>query len=262
MRNYLKLYKKYWSINLKSVMLYDVDYILGIIAMIIKCAVNFSMVLLLYYIVDDIVGWTKNEMIFLYGISSISYALWHCFFIDMITIPTYIQSGEFDKFMIKPVDPLFQIMMESFDEDGWGELLFGIAVLIISIVRLEIHSITIFLIPLFCIAGCLIFASLSILCSAAAFFTTGNIDLTDNVMDFKEFAKYPLTIFGTGFRIVFTCVIPIAFAGYYPSLLYLSETIGKNGYICFWAFPIAILFFIISWKFWHFALRRYSSSGV
>lgn len=257
---YFKLYFKYFIINIKSIMIYDWDYIFGIVAMIIKCAINFCMLLILFEITDNIAGWSFEQMLFLYGMSSVCFSLWHCLFIDIITIPTYIQSGEFDRFMLKPIDPLFQIMMEGFDEDGWGELIFGSIILAISIIKLENINGYIFLIPIFCICGCLIVAGLSILCSSVAFMTVGHIDLTDNVMDFKEFAKYPITVFNKGIAFLFSFIIPIGFTAYYPGMLYMKI---KNGnYIMpFMSIPISIIFFIFAWIWWHHALKRYNSSG-
>ena len=237
------------------------DSIIGIIAMTIKCAVNFCMLLLLYQIVDEIAGWSFMEMLFLYGMSTVSFALWHCFFIDVITIPLYIQTGEFDRFLLKPVDPLFQIMMETFDEDGWGELFFGIILLVISIVKLKLYSAYLLLIPVFCISGCLIAAAISIFCSSVAFLTVGNIDLTDNVMDFKEFAKYPITIFNKGIMLLFTAIIPIGFTAYYPSLIFLRNSAGWTKYLSFATLPVAVLFFGAAWLWWHHSLKYYGSSG-
>lgn len=256
--DYKKLYLNYFLVNIKSILVYDLDYLLGIIAMILKSIVNFCMLLLLFQLVDDIHGWTFEQMLFLYGMSTVSYALWHCFFIDVITIPTYIQSGEFDRFLLKPIDPLFQIMMEAFDEDGWGELLFGLVVLIISIVNLNIFNFTLIFIPIFCISGCLIFAAISIFCSSIAFYTIGNIDLTDNIMDFKEFAKYPMSIFNGVIKIIFTFIFPIGFIAYYPSIMYI---IDSSYIISFCTLPVSILFFFAAWKWWHHALKKYSSSG-
>lgn len=245
-------------LNVKSILVYDMDYLFGIAAMAIKSAVNFCMLLLLFRLVDSIKGWSFEEMLFLYGMNTVAYALWHCFFIDVITIPSYIQSGEFDRFLLKPIDPLFQIMMEGFDEDGWGELLFGIAVVMISIVKLELWSAKLIFLPLFCLAGGLIFAAFSIICSSAAFYTIGNVDLTRNVMDFQEFAKYPMSIFSGVVKGIFTFVIPIGFVAYYPGLLYIQN---DGGWMSAGTFPVAIVFFVIAWKWWHCALRKYSSSG-
>ncbi len=260
-KDYGVLYKKYFLINIKSIMVYDLDYLLGIIAMILKSGVNFCMLLLLFQLVDEVNGWTFDEMLFLYGIGTVSYSLWHCFFIDIITIPTYIQTGELDRFLLKPVDPLFQIMMEAFDEDGWGELIFGIIVLIMSIVRLDIISPKLIVLPFFCISGCLIFAAITIFFSSIAFYTIGNVDMTDNVMDFREVIKYPLNIYNNFIQILFTFFIPIAFIAYYPGLWYLDKKVDMSLNMMFFGIPVSILFFSLAWIWWHHALKKYSSSG-
>jgi ABC-2 type transport system permease protein len=41
-------------------MIYDIDYLIGIVAMIIKNIVNFGLILLLFHIIENIEGWTFN----------------------------------------------------------------------------------------------------------------------------------------------------------------------------------------------------------
>ena len=36
------------------------------------------------------------------------------------------RNGNFDRFLVKPLHPLFQIFMEGFDDDAWGDLIVGI----------------------------------------------------------------------------------------------------------------------------------------
>ncbi len=86
------------------------------------------------------------------------------------------------------------------------------------------------------------------------------MDLTDNVYDFQEFSKYLLSIFNKGFQLLFSVIIPIGFTSYYPSLIYLRFS-STNLILSLLTIPVSILFFVVSWKIWHIALRHYSSSG-
>lgn len=261
MKKYLYLFKTFFLANIKSVMIYDLDYIFGIIAMILKSGVDFSLLLVVYSLVDNLSGWDINHLLLLYGITLTCYSFWHCFFIDTITIPTYIESGEMDRFLLKPINPLFQIMLESFDEDGWGELIFGLIITIIAIVKLELYSLRLLMLPLIFTSGCLIFAGISILCSSVVFYTVGNIDLTDAGMELKEYAKYPIYIYNKVLRIFFTVIIPLGCVSFYPSL-FILEFNTQNLVKLIVSILISIIFFIVSCIIWNKALKHYSSSGT
>ena len=84
--------------NVKALMIYEADFIVGVVAMIFKTLIKFSILLVLFNKIDNIRAWNFDEMLFLYGFSTTSFALWHCFFINTITIPIYIKTGELDRF--------------------------------------------------------------------------------------------------------------------------------------------------------------------
>ena len=76
---------------------------------------------------------------------------------------------------------------------------------------------------------------------------------------FKDFAKYPSSIFSGIFKFLFTFIIPIAFIAYYPSLVILDP---DNVPLLSWLSPfIGILFFWLSYKFWMLGVRKYDFTG-
>ncbi len=76
---------------------------------------------------------------------------------------------------------------------------------------------------------------------------------------FKDYAKYPASIFDGIFKVIFTFVIPIAFIAYYPALVLLRpDEIPVLSYIS----PIlGIMFFWLSYKFWMLGARKYNGTG-
>ena len=65
---------------------------------------------------------------------------------------------------------------------------------------------------------------------------------------FKDYARYPVSIFDGIFKVIFTFVIPIAFIAYYPGIVILRPDeiplLSKLSPI------IGIAFFYLSYKFW------------
>lgn len=118
MKRTIELFKAYYKTNVKEVAIYDKDFYFGIISMIIEYAASLMVLFFIFDIVEEINGWTFYEILFLYSFNLIGFSLWACFFINTITLPYYIQDGSFDRFLLRPISPIFQIMMSGFDEDS------------------------------------------------------------------------------------------------------------------------------------------------
>ncbi len=72
------------------------------------------------------------------------------------------------------------------------------------------------------------------------------LKILDIVTRFKDYAKYPVTIFSPVFRFIFTFLIPIAFIAYYPSLVILRP--GEVPLLS-WLSPFIVsAFFIASYN--------------
>ncbi len=258
---HISIYGKIFQLNIKSLLIYKLDFVIGIIAMIIKTIIRFSVILILFNLITNINGWTLDQILFLYGFSMASFSVWHCFFINTITIPIYIKTGELDRFLLYPYNPLFLIISEGFDEDGWGELIFAYVIMIIALKRLDIDYALWILIPFINIITSLVYAGISILLSIVSFLTINNTDLTDLTMDINEFAKYPISIYPKIIKLLFIFVLPIGIASFYPSLIFIREVNIYNILFLILSMIGSILFFIISFKIWMRALSRYTSAG-
>ena len=259
LRRTLKLFISYYKINFKEIAIYDKDFYFGVISMIIEYATGLMVLLFIFDVVEKINGWTFHEILFLYALNIIGYSLWSCFFINTISLPYYIKDGSFDRFLLRPVSPIFQILMDGFDEDAWGELITGLVILIYAWIKLRIPIYFIIIVPIFAISTCFIYAGISIMFSTLSFFTVAKADFANLAMEFKEFANYPMTIYNRCLQIIFLTVIPIGFASYYPSLVLMRGY--HYSYLIFIIPIISFLYYKFSKIIWNIGLRKYSSTG-
>lgn len=258
---YFRLYLEFLKINIKGIVIYDLDFIIGIAGLLLNNFMSFCILLFIFNFIDKLKGWSFDQILFIFGFSATSFALWHCFFVNTISLTYYIRYGFLDRFLLRPINPIFQIMTDGFDEDGWSDLIFGISILVIAIIRLKLLSFYLLLLPLLIIGASLIYVSISLLFSISSFITIGNTNISNLIYDFKEFTKYPLPIYNQVLRIIFTSIIPVGFASFYPSLFFISNY--KNGLLIGLLSPfISLLFFLITTKIWMFSLKFYKSSGT
>ena len=148
-----------------------------------------------------------------------------------------------------------------FDVKGIGQFIFGLSTFVyawnrigIPVTLLTIAEAVLFLIT----ASLFMFAIMN--ASAATCFWIINSGYVMVIMfRFKDFAKYPASIFNAVFKFIFTFLIPIAFVAYYPSLIFVTP---DNVPLLTWLSPlIGAAFFYLSYKFWMLGVRRYDFTG-
>jgi ABC-2 type transport system permease protein len=55
-----------------------------------------------------------------------------------------VVQGTFDRYLVRPINPFFQMISERFQSDAFGELAMGIIILAVSIPKLSIPSYTVY----------------------------------------------------------------------------------------------------------------------
>ena len=255
----IKLYAVFFRINYRELEVYSLDFLFGIFAKLLEYAAEILALFFIFELVPEINGWDKYQVFFIFGLNLVGFALWSCFFINTITLPYYIQRGEFDRFLVRPVPPLLQIMLDGFDDDSWGDLVTGLAVLIYAWVKLGVGLWCLPIVILAVVSGCFIYAGISILLSTVSFFTIAQADVADFTMQIKEIAKYPMTVYPKVLQFIFTFIFPVAFVAFLP----VRVIMGDMGLP--WAVLIPVIagvFYWLSKKVWQIGLRHYGSSGT
>lgn len=259
MKKRLQYFCKSFRINFDELEIYDKDFIFGVLGVLVEYLSGLLMMFFIYDFVEDINGWSLDQVLFFYGLNLVGYSLWSCFFINTITLPYYIQRGEFDRFLVRPESPLFQIMMDSFDDDSWGELVTGLIILCYSWIRLRIPPIYFLALPIIVVSGCLIYLGISIILSTFSFFTIAQADVANITMEVKEFAKYPLTIYPKVLQIIFTVVFPIGIVAFIPGMVLFRQIPWQLLLVI----PlVAVVFFILSTRVWYLGLKHYGGTGT
>lgn len=261
LRFYLDIYRKILVQDLKSKMSYRADFIISTIGMIVSNLVGFVTFYILFQNFPSINGWTMYEMLFLYGFSLIALTPVQCFFDNNWNLRYVVKTGDFIKYCFRPINIFFYYISEVFDVKGLGQLAFGLATLIFAWNHLAIPvtAVTITQTVLFLFAASLFMIAIMNFAAATCFWLQNSGYVMVIMFRFKDFAKYPASIFNTVFRIVFTFVIPIAFIAYYPSLVVLRP---ENVPLLSWLSPlIGLVFFYLSYRFWLCGARKYDGTG-
>ena len=97
-------------------------------------------------------------------------------------------------------------MMDGFDDDAWGDLVFSIILVIYANWTQSLDTGWVIVLISMSFVTSFIFAGLSILGSMASFVSGGLADFSGLVYNFSQFSKYPIGIFGSTAKFAFTFI--------------------------------------------------------
>lgn len=258
---YAHIYKMILFQDLKSKMSYRADFIISTIGIIFTNISAFVSFWILFQNFPSIMGWKYHEMLFLYGFSLLSVTPVQCFFDNNWNLSRSLYQGDFIKYCFRPINLFFYFISEVFDIKGVGQFLFGVGTLLYAWSKLQIPvtASTIFFLMMGWFAASLFMIALMNVAAAAGFWMMGSTYIMMFAFSFKDYARYPVTIFNSVFRFVFTFLIPIAFVAYYPCMALLRP--DGIPFLTYVTPFFGSLFFYLSYKLWMKGAMGYSGTG-
>lgn len=261
-KRYCRLYKVIISQFFKVILQSKVDFFMGLIGFIFDQILGVAFLYLVFRQIPSLDGWTLNELVFIYGFAQIPRGIDHLF-TDNIWIIAWrmIVNGDFDRYMLRPMNLFFQVISEKLQPDALGELLIGTVLVIKSLYDgiVIVDGIHIFMFIVSSIAGALIYTSIKLFFASFSFWMKVSGPILQMAYQMNDFAKYPIEIYSKTIRFIITWVIPFGFVAYLPAKYFLKSGMAPTciGIECI----IAVVFCIISYAFFCYGTRIYESAG-
>ncbi len=248
--------------ELKRMMEYKGDFIVGIIGFLLGQFFNLLFIWIIFSQIPNLIGWTLEQIVFIYGFSLIPKGLDHLFFDNLWGIGHFIvRKGDFDKYLTRPINPLFHVMVEKLQIDALGELIMGIALICIVLPSLVIEwsFIKIVMILIVIPFATLIYTGIKIATAAIAFWTKRSGNITYMFYMVNDFSKYPISIYNNFVKTIITYIIPFAFTAFYPAYYILT---GENPLFNIGVTVlIAVVIMFIGILIWNRGIKAYESAG-
>lgn len=262
MKRYFRLYLKFLEQYTKTLIEYRADFILGLIGFLFVQSVGVIFITLIFNAIPSLSGWSFYEILFIYGFAQIPRGIDHVF-TDQLWIFSWqtIVEGKFDKYLVRPLNPLFQVIVEKFQPDGFGEIIIGTILLLISWINLKLDISIGKLLALIIVIffASLIYTAIKLAITSIAFWVKFAQSYLFMVYQLSTFVKYPITIYPVWIKGILTFIIPFAFTGYYPSAYFLGKEGFFNGIIL--TCVVSVISLITSYRIWLIGMKRYESSG-
>ncbi|GAB6109680.1 ABC transporter permease [Fusibacter bizertensis] len=259
---YFKLYGMFLSQYIKAIMHSRTDFFIGFFAFFLIQFGGIAFLALVFRQIPSLLGWSFYELLFIYGFANIPRGIDHMF-TDYLWILSgdVIVHGEFDRYFLRPIHPLFQIIAQRFQPDGIGEMVIGILLVIYASGQANISFTPgkIILMFIMILLATLIYTSIKLFLASLAFWIKRSQSILFMFYSISDFAKYPITIYHKFIRTLITYIIPFALTAYIPASYFLGassliESLGLTALISLTAMTIALFTF-------NRGMKRYESAG-
>ncbi len=261
-KRYLRLYRVLVAQFLKTIMQSRVDFLIGLLGFFFTQVMGIAFLYLVFQQIPDLQGWTLDQLIFIYGFAQIPRGIDHLF-TDNIWLVAYrlVINGDFDRYMLRPMNIFFQVIVEKLQPDALGELLIGTILVVRSltkgIVIVDGLHVALFFVSIF--AGALIYTSIKLFFASLAFWLKVSGPFLQIAYDMANFAKYPTEIYSKGVRFLITWVIPFAFVAYLPASFFMKADTSAGVVVI--ECGIAFVFWWIAYALFHRGTQVYESAG-
>jgi ABC-2 type transport system permease protein len=178
-----------------------------------------------------------------------------------------IREGEFDRYLIRPVDPLLQLITRRFNLTVLGDLVGGVGLIIAGAAAVDVAwtAPTFGYLVLAVIGGALLEGAMHLTASACAFRLL-SVQALSAAIDqlLATIGGYPLRIFPHAAQLGLTFVFPLAFIAYFPATVLLGRTeeLIAPAWLAVFAPLVGALLMAAGYLFWRRQTRHYSSSGT
>lgn len=261
-KDYFKLYIHMVKYNIMAQMEYKINFILSMLT-----EVGFLFAKSLYIIVVFSVGMSINGvtpeqiLMFIGSYTIITGIMDSVYYPNIASIPGYVQNGELDIYLTKPVSSQFLCSFRKFDIGlGIPNVLAGILMVVISWTKtnteISFGNITGYL--LFTLAGCIITYPLLLIPTTLAFRFIKVDALQSIIWALWDFNNMPMTIYHKWMQRLGVFLIPIFLITNFAPMFVFG--LLPQIYIVYTIAAIP-LFLIISMWIWSKAVKQYSSAS-
>jgi ABC-2 type transport system permease protein len=260
------LWRRLVGAQIRSQFQYRTSLALDFVGSGIISFVDFLAVLVIFHNVPRLNTWNVHEVAFLYGLSSVSFALTDMVIGHLDLFPQLIRTGNFDIVLVRPRSTLLQIFGSDFAVRRFAKAVQGGAVLGYAIWTLSVHwtvSRVLFLL-LSIPVGMVIFGSIWVIGACIAFWTTDGGEFTNAFTYGGTFlAQYPIDIYSAWLRRFLAYIVPLAFVCYFPALFILDkpDPLGLPRLLELASPAVALVAAVVAGGVWRFAVRHYRSAG-
>ncbi len=249
---------------LKMRMAYRLDFFVECLSSLVAEATGLIVIWVIFQNTPALGGWDQWQVVFIYGVAMISRALFGTVSYSFWQFASrYIMEGEFDRLLLRPVNPLLQLGLENIRFEQYPNLFAGVGLIVLAADRMafEWGAGDVALLVAFTAGGGLLLIGLFLAVTTTSFWFEDRVGLAPPLFNLMAFGKYPLTIFNSLVRFVLSFVIPFGFMAFYPATHFLQRGSNEFALFCYLTPVVGAGVFAAGYGVWLLGIRSYRSTG-
>ena len=261
MNRYLRLYVYFLQFSFSKAMEFRLDFFFRIFMDVFYYAVNIMLFKVLYLHTPLIAGWGEGQMmIFVASYLLVDAINMTVFSTNLWWLPYYINRGELDYYLIRPVSPLFFLSLREFSANSFVNLLMALGFFVYTLVSytqpfsfVELLGFIVLLLN-----GALIYYCIQMCMVLPVFWTQSARGFADLFYSLGVAMERPDKIFKGAIRIIFTMILPFALIASFPARIFLD---GWDGKLLLQLSIVTVALWLLMLKLWNQGLKNYSSAS-
>jgi ABC-2 type transport system permease protein len=263
MRRTLWLYRRLLGAHVRSALQYETDFWIIIVAAIMMQVVGVVFLNAIFARIPRLNGWSFWDVVLIYAMVTIGEGVGSLFFEGTWQLAWKINQGGLDYLIVRPFPVVLQVMGDAIGLNGIGNLITGGILLGLAVSHVDITWTvgTVLLAVVLLISAIVVRLAISLASNAASFWISGPFSVFGfAIHQVGELARYPITIYAVGVRLMIGVLIPFAFASFFPVALLLGH--GETAWVGLLTPVAAAYTVVIAWLIFRRGLRRYEGSGT
>ncbi len=266
MADRLRPYTAMLSARVRAQSSYRANFALDLISSLLVGFVELAEVWVLYRTVDGIGGLDLSAVLLVFGLSDTAFSVADLLVGHLDTLPRYLRAGTFDVFCLRPQPLLAQLVTSDISLRRVSRIAVGLTVLIGSLIANDIaltpgHCLLLLMAVL---TGAAICAGVFVAAAGVQFFLIDAAEMTNSIVYGGRYAAtQPGSVWNRPLIAVFGFAVPMAFAGYLPTLTLLDLPTPWN--LPSWVGWLAPLAAVWTWALaalaWRTGTRHYQGGG-
>ena len=247
--------------RLKVALAYRGDLAASALSNVLIVGVGVLFLATLFEHVPKLGTWGASEVLFCWGFAETAVGLFYVLFQGLYVLnQRYILGGELDRTLLRPSDPLLQILAENLGVTDIPVVGIGLALIAYAATGLPPQPLWHWaLLPLFLASATAVLGGILTAFASLAFSLAHRGTAIGLVMQLSIFDRYPIDLFAAPARALLTWILPLGFAGFYGAVFFLGRT---EWFAYALAQPVvAVIALTSGYAAWRVGLRRYTSAG-
>lgn len=260
LRRYGRLYAAFLRFSFSKALEFRVDFYFRVVMDVVFYAVQLSFFTIIYRHTSMLGGWDLKQIyVFVCGAMLVDALHMTVFANNMWWLPTYINRGDLDYYLVRPVSSLFFLSVREFAANSFINLAIAGGLVAWSLWHHGgLDPLRIIVYGMFLLLGAFLHYLIRILFIIPVFWLHSNRGLDEVAWNLGRLAEKPHQIYPGPLRWILLTVLPLAMTISFPAhVLFEGLSPGKLGH----ALGVTLgLFLFVRW-FWQRGLKAYSSAS-